>query len=151
MTISQLATTSVDALCDAANNLNNTQAYEADFQHLFHNITHVAAEVELGIEFDMQAQISEMPKLDLSTSINLATVPATALPTQCLVFQTGTDSATGFTPAASVLKAVQVSASASAASASAAASSNAAHQSGPSGTRRTGYGELCTWMERYRT
>jgi hypothetical protein len=130
--ITQLASDSVDAQCDKSSGVNVAQAYQADFQRLFPNLTHIATEFEVGVNFEMQAQVSDLPNLGFSSSIELATLPVATLPTQCLAFQSAITHALGLTAAASALKAVQVSASA-AASASASAASVAAQRSGSAG------------------
>ncbi|OAL22751.1 hypothetical protein AYO22_06933 [Fonsecaea multimorphosa] len=135
--ITQLATDSVNASCA---NSSEAPAYQADFEDLFHSLTHVAMGVELGVGLDMSAEVDLFPHLDFSSSLELATVPVAALPTRCLAFQTEAPSGPGFTPAVSALAQVQAqalaSASASASSvsaASAAAASAAATKQSQSG------------------
>lgn len=123
VTVTQLATDSVDAQCERSNGTSVSAAYQTDFQHLFQNLTHIATEVELGVGFDMKGSVSELPGLDLSSSIELATLPIAALPTQCLAFRNAASATPIFTPAVSALKEVQASVAASASSASASAAS----------------------------
>ncbi|EXJ66174.1 uncharacterized protein A1O5_10790 [Cladophialophora psammophila CBS 110553] len=133
--ITQLATDSVNASCAQS---SDAPAYQADFEHLFHNLTHVAMGVELGVGFDMSAEVDLLPKLDFSSSWELATVPVAALPTRCLAFQTDAPSGPGFTPAVSALAKVQAQALASASSSAAAA---AAAASSAAATTQSGSGE----------
>ncbi|KIW87165.1 uncharacterized protein Z519_12276 [Cladophialophora bantiana CBS 173.52] len=128
--ITQLATDSVNASCAQS---SDAPAYQAEFEHLFHNLTHVAVGVELGVGFDMTAEVDLLPKLDFSSSWELATVPVAALPTRCLAFQTDAPSGPGFTPAVSALAKVQAQALASASSSAAAAASAAATTQSRSG------------------
>ncbi|KIW27555.1 uncharacterized protein PV07_07283 [Cladophialophora immunda] len=137
--ITQLATDAVNASCA---NSSEAPAYQADFEHLFHSLTHVAMGVELGVGFDMSAEVDLLPHLDFSSSWELATVPVAALPTRCLAFQTDAPSGPGFTPAASAFAKVQAQALASASSASsasaAAASATATKQGGSGGSSGQG-------------
>ena len=144
VSISQLATDVVDAQCDKSTGGSLAEAYQADFQHLFQNLTHIATGFEVGVGFEMQAEVSELPKLALSSFIEIATLPVAAMPTLCLAFQSATASPPGFTPAASALKAVQMSASASASASAAAAT---AHDSSASRSRETGDGfRMWLWL-----
>ncbi|KAJ9604025.1 hypothetical protein H2200_011548 [Cladophialophora chaetospira] len=130
VTITQLATDAVDATCDKSNGEDVVPAFQSNFEDLFQNLTHIATQVELGIGLVVQAGISALPRLDLSSSIELASLPVAALPTQCLAFQTQATGLPGFTPAASALKAVQASASTSSSASAAAARSSEAASNG---------------------
>ncbi|KIX09401.1 uncharacterized protein Z518_00480 [Rhinocladiella mackenziei CBS 650.93] len=110
VTITQLATDTVNAQCDNRSDDAPLPAHEADFEDLFHNLTHVAGGFELGVGVDMRAGVDGLPRLDFSSAWPLATVPVAALPTKCLAFQTDAPSGPGFTPAVSALAEVQAQA-----------------------------------------
>jgi hypothetical protein len=131
VTMTQLATESVNALCeDSSAGESISAAASQEFQDLFENLTHITGDVELGVGLDLEGGI-RIPEIGFTTTIGLTSLPVATLPTRCLAVQTAAASAPmAFTPAASVLAEIEASVSASSASASRASASAAASSGG---------------------
>ncbi|EKG12035.1 hypothetical protein MPH_10817 [Macrophomina phaseolina MS6] len=104
--ITQLASAQHNSNCES---VEQPPADEADFEQSFSNLTHIAAGVDIGVGVDLRMQ-AELPVLKdpaFATSWSIASMPATTLPTACLVYQTGAPVGAAFTPAATKLAAMK--------------------------------------------
>ncbi|KAL0259918.1 hypothetical protein SLS55_005661 [Diplodia seriata] len=98
--ITQLASAQHNANCES---VDTPPADEAEFDKNFANLTHIAAGVDIGAgaDFRVQAQLPVVKDPSFVTSWSIASMPATTLPTACLVYQsTGAPAGAAFTPAA---------------------------------------------------
>ncbi|OJD28968.1 gpi anchored protein [Diplodia corticola] len=105
--ITQLASGQHDSNCEP---VDAPPAAEADFDRSFANLTHIAAGVDIGAgaDFRVQAQLPVVRDPSFATSWSIASMPATTLPTACLVYQsTGAPAGAAFTPAATKFAAMQ--------------------------------------------
>ncbi|KAK5404258.1 hypothetical protein LTR06_009817 [Exophiala xenobiotica] len=110
--ITQLATDAVDASCESS---NDTPFGQAEFEELYHNLTHISANVAFDAGLDMKASVRG---LGLETEIgdSLASVTIATFPTQCLAFRTDVASGPAFTAATAAMAVVQASVSSATAS-----------------------------------
>ncbi|KAB2576247.1 hypothetical protein DBV05_g5093 [Lasiodiplodia theobromae] len=106
--ITQLASSQHDANCESIG--DSPSPDQADFSRNFANLTHIAGSVDIGVGADMrlQAQLPVVRDPSFATSWSIASMPATTLPTACLVYQSsGAPAGAAFTPAATKFAAMK--------------------------------------------
>ena len=133
--ITQLATNAVGATCESS---NGTPFGQAEFEELYHNLTHISAGVAVGAGVDMAAIVAGL-NLSVETNVPLGSITIATL-TQCLAFQTDVASGPAFTPATAVMAVVQASVS------SATASQGGASPTAESGGSSYRFDSECSWM-----
>ncbi|GME34474.1 hypothetical protein GTA08_BOTSDO11054 [Neofusicoccum parvum] len=104
--VTQLSSSHVNANCETT---SEVAADEADFAAAFTNLTHISGAVDVGAGVDvrMQADVPVLKDPVFVTTWNLASMPATTLPTACLVYQTDAPAGAAFTPAATKMAAMK--------------------------------------------
>lgn len=105
--VTQLSSSHVNANCETTSEA--AAGDEADFAAAFTNLTHISGAVDVGAGVDvrMQADVPVLKDPVFVTTWNLASMPATTLPTACLVYQTDAPAGAAFTPAATKMAAMK--------------------------------------------